>query len=62
MNEKNIFQQILENSKSHIDKSLYTYLFMLVKYIFFGNKGIKNKEMEKKIIIKLKNMTESINN
>ena len=62
MNEKNIFQQILENSKSHIDKSLYTYLFVLVKYIFFGNKGIKNKEMEKKIIIKLKNMTESINN
>ena len=59
--KQNIFQQILTNSKTHIDKSLYIYLCMLVKYIFLGNKGIKNKEKEKEIITKITNMTNNIN-
>ena len=59
--KQNIFQQILTNSKTHIDKSLYLYLCMLVKYIFLGNKGIKNKEKEKEIITKITNMTNNIN-
>ena len=61
MNE-NIFQQILNNSKTHIDKSIYSYLFMLVKYIFFGEKGIKSEDKKNEIITKLKNMTNNINN
>ena len=59
--KENIFQQILINAKTHIDRSLYSYIFMLVKYIFLGNKGIKNKEKEKQIITKLTNMTNNIN-
>ena len=66
MNEKNekkenIFKQILINSIKHIDRSLYSYLCMLIKYIFLGNKGIKNKAKEKEIITKLTNMTNNIN-
>ena len=58
---ENIFLQILNNSKTHIDKSIYSYLFMLVKYIFFGEKGIKNEDKKNEIIAKLKNMTNNIN-
>ena len=59
--KENIFQQILINSKTHIDRSFYLYLFVLLKYIFLGNKGIKNKAKEKEIIAKLTNMTNNIN-
>ena len=59
--EINNITQILNNSKSHIDKTIYSYLFMLMKYIFFWKNGLKNKLIRDDIIKKLKEFTEKIN-
>ena len=59
--DKNNFELILQNIKAHIDQSIYTYLFMLMKYIFLGEEGIKEKGNAEAIKTKLKNMTKSIN-
>ena len=59
--EKNNLSQIFENSKSHIDKTIYSYLFMLMKYIFFWKNRIKNKERKNEIIKKLEDFTDKIN-
>ena len=53
--------QILVNSKSHIDKTIYSYLFMLTKYIFFWKNGIKDKGIRDNILTKLQLFTEKIN-
>ena len=55
------FQMILQNIKTHIDQSIYSYLFMLMKYIFLGEEGINKKGKTEEIKTKLKNMTKSIN-
>ena len=60
-NKINNLSQILNNSKSHIDKTIYSYLFMLMKYIFFWKNGIKDKLKRDKIIPKLEKFTEKIN-
>ena len=54
------FQQILQNSKSLIDKTIYSYLFMLMKYIFFWKNGIE-KEIRDGITKKIKAFTDKIN-
>ena len=58
--EKNNFSKIIENSKTHISKAIYTYLFMLTKYIFLWKNGI-NKEKREQILKKLNEFTEKIN-
>ena len=58
--EINNLSQILNNSKSHIDKTIYSYLFMLMKYIFFWKNGIE-KEIRDRITKKIKAFTDKIN-
>jgi hypothetical protein len=41
--DKSNLQKIIEFSQAHIDKTLYSYLFMLFKYIFLGEEGISDK-------------------
>ena len=60
--KKNNLSQIFENSKSHINKIIYSYLFMLVKYIFLWKNGIINKEKRDEIKEKLEEFTDKINN
>ena len=53
---------IFQNSKSHIDKTIYSYLFMLTKYVFLWKNGIKDKTMRDETIIpKLESFTKKIN-
>ena len=59
--DKNNLELILQNIKAHIDQSIYSYLFILMKYIFLGDEGINQKGNGEKIKTKLKNMTKSIN-
>ena len=60
--KKNNLSQIFENSKSHINKIIYSYLFMLIKYIFLWKNGIINKEKRDEIKEKLEEFTDKINN
>ena len=59
--DKSNLQKIIEFSQAHIDKTLYSYLFMLFKYIFLGEEGISDKTNKHKILSNLKSMTNRIN-
>ena len=61
MNEeekKNNLSQICNNFKSHIDKTIYKYLLILMKYIFHGKENFKSKD---EIMDKLMDFNEKIN-
>ena len=60
MNRNNL-STIFENSKSHINKSIYKYLFVLMKYIFLGPNNFKNQEKIEEITEKLTLFTNKIN-
>ena len=60
MNENN-FTNILENFKNHIDKTIYKYLFLLMKYIFIGKENFKKQFMIQQLLQKLNEFTEYIN-
>ena len=61
MNENNLLNIILENSKKHIDKTIYTYIFLLMKYIFIGKQNFANQFRKEDTIQKLKKFTAHIN-
>ena len=52
---------IIENSQKHIDKTIYKYLFMLMKYIFIGKENFKNQTKRQDLVNKLNEFTEYIN-
>ena len=61
MNEeekKNNLSKICNNFKSHIDKTIYKYLLILMKYIFHGKENFKSKD---EIMDKLMDFNEKIN-
>ena len=60
MNENNL-SNILENFKKHIDKTIYTYLFMMMKYIFIGKENFKTQYKIDYLIDKLNQFTVYIN-
>lgn len=61
MNENNLLNIILENSKKHINKTIYTYIFLLMKYIFIGKQNFANQFRKEDTIQKLKKFTAHIN-
>ena len=61
MNENNLLNIILENSKKHINKTIYTYIFLLMKYIFIGKQNFANQFRIEDTIQKLKKFTAHIN-
>ena len=60
MNRNNL-STVFENSKSHINKSIYKYLFVLMKYIFLGPNNFKNQEKIEEITEKITLFTNKIN-
>ena len=52
---------IIENSQKHINKTIYKYLFMLMKYIFIGKENFKNQTKKQDLVNKLNEFTEYIN-
>ena len=61
MNENNLLNIILENSKKHINKTIYTYIFLLMKYIFIKKQNFANQFRKEDTIQKLKKFTAHIN-
>ena len=61
MNENNLLNIILENFKKHINKTIYTYIFLLMKYIFIGKQNFANQFRKEDTIQKLKKFTAHIN-
>ena len=55
------FLNIIENSQKHIDKTIYKYLFLLMKYIFIGTENFKNQTKLQDLVNKLNEFTEYIN-
>ena len=58
---KNNLNEILKNFEKHIDKTIYSYLLILMKYIFLEKENFKNQEKIIEIMAKLKTFTEYIN-
>ena len=59
--DKHNLSDICKNFKSHINKTIYKYLLILMKYIFLEKEIFKNQKDIDKIIDKLKAFTEKIN-
>ena len=58
---KNILFQIQKNFECHINKSIYLYLSLLMKYIFLGEDNFQNKKEKEYLVKKLKEFTDKIN-
>lgn len=61
MNENNLLNIIIENSKKHIDRTIYTYIFLLLKYIFIGKQNFVNQFRKDDTMKKLNEFTTYIN-
>ena len=60
MNQNNLIE-IFKNFKSHIDKTIYKYLLVLMKYIFLGKENFQNQEKINDIMDNLRKFTKRIN-
>ena len=60
MNKDNL-NDILKNFEKHINKTIYSYLLILMKYIFLGKENFHKKKKKEKIMAKLREFTKNIN-